>query len=179
MRLAAAATTRMERLVRAIYAELQRMATGLIRFERPGHSLQPSDLVHEVLLRLLEGDTLADLPNRRCLFAAAAKAMRRVLIDHARRRRARKREGRHVRVPLDETFAYFEEQHLDVVAVHEALDRLALQHSRPAQVVELRFFGGLTVPEVAGVLDVSETTVEDDWRFARAWLRGELGGLAP
>jgi RNA polymerase sigma factor (TIGR02999 family) len=169
----------MERLVRVVYAELRRMAAGLMHFERPGHTLQPSDLVHEVLLRLLEGDTLADVPNRRCLFAAAAKAMRHVLIDHARRRRARKRDGTRVRVPLDEALAYFDEQHLDVEAVHETLDRLALQHPRPAQVVELRFFGGLTVPEVAEVLDVSETTVEGDWRFARAWLHGELGGPWP
>src|SRR5262245_13527052 len=92
----------MDRLVEAIYGELRRIATGLMQRERPGHTLQPSALVHEALLRLLEGDTLADVPNRHCLFAAAAKAMRRVLIDHARRRRARKREGHWVRVPLDE-----------------------------------------------------------------------------
>jgi RNA polymerase sigma factor (TIGR02999 family) len=169
----------MERLVRVIYAELRRMASGLMHFERPGHTLQPCDLVHEVLMRPLEVDTMAEVPNHHCLFAAAAKAMCHVLIDHARRRRARKREGTRVRVPLDEALAYFEEQHLDVEAVHEALDRLALQHARPAQVVELRFFGGLTAPEVAEILDDSVTTVEGDWRFARAWLHGELGGLAP
>jgi RNA polymerase sigma factor (TIGR02999 family) len=165
-----------ERLVRAIYAELRRIARGLMRHERPGHTLQPSALVHEALLRLLDGDVLADIPNRRWLFAAAAQAMRQVLVDHARRRRARKREGGRVRVPLDRVLAGFEEQGLDVIALHEALEGLAHAHPRPAQVVDHRFFGGLTVPEVAELLDISDTTVESDWRFARAWLRDRLGG---
>jgi RNA polymerase sigma factor (TIGR02999 family) len=165
-----------ERLVRTIYAELRRTAGGLMRRERPGHTLQPSALVHEALLRLLEGDALADLPNRRCLFAAAAQAMRQVLVDHARRRNARKRDGNRVRVPLDRVLAGFEEQGLDVIALHEALESLAQVHPRPARVVDLRFVVGLTVPEVAAMLDVSDTTVEADWRFARAWLRDRLGG---
>jgi RNA polymerase sigma factor (TIGR02999 family) len=165
-----------DRLVRAIYGELRRMAGGLMRHERPGHTLQPSALVHEALLRLLSGETLADVPNRRYLFAAAAQAMRQVLVDHARRRNARKRDGNRVRVPLDQVLAGFEEQGLDVIALHEALERLAQGHPRRAQVVDLRFFGGLSVPEVAEALEVSDTTVESDWRFARAWLKGELGG---
>src|SRR5262245_42103600 len=94
-----------ERRVRAIYAELRRTAGGLMRRERPGHTLQPSALVHEALLRLLDGDALADVPNRRYLFAAAAQAMRQVLVDHVRRRRRRKREGERVRVPLDQALA--------------------------------------------------------------------------
>src|SRR5262245_22643774 len=165
-----------ERLVRAIYAELRRTAGGLMRRERPGHTLQPSALVHEALLRLLDGDALADVPNRRYLFAAAAQAMRQVLVDHARRRRARKREGNRVRVPLDQVLAGFDEQGLDVIALHEALERLAQDHPQPAQVVDLRFFGGLSIPEVAETFGVSDTTIESDWRFARAWLRGQLGG---
>ena len=168
-----------ERLVRAIYAELRRTAGGLMRRERPGHTLQPSALVHEALLRLLDGDALADVPHRRYLFAAAAQAMRQVLVDHARRRHARKRDGNRVRVPLDEALAHLEEQGLDVIALHEALERLAQDHPRPAQVVDLRFFGGLSVPEVAEALDVSTGTVEGDWRVARAWLRGQLGDAAP
>ena len=164
-----------ERLVRAIYAELRRTAGGLMRRERPGHTLQPSALVHEALLRLLDGDTLADVPNRRYLFAAA-QAMRQVLVEHARRRRARKRDGNRVRVPLDQVLAGFDEKGLDVIALHEALERLAQEHPRPAQVVDLRFFGGLSVPEVAEALALSDTTIESDWRFARAWLRGQLGG---
>jgi RNA polymerase sigma factor (TIGR02999 family) len=165
-----------ERLVRAIYGELRRTAGGLMRRERPGHTLQPSALVHEALLRLLDGDTLAEIPNRRYLFAAAAQAMRQVLVEHARRRRARKREGARVRVPLDQVLAGFDEQGLDVIALHEALERLAQDHPRPARVVDLRFFGGLSVPEVAEILELSDTTIESDWRLARAWLRGQLGG---
>ena len=165
-----------ERLVRAIYAELRRMAAGLLRREGPGHTLQPSALVHEALLRLLDGDALADVPNRRYLFAAAAQAMRQVLVDHARRRHAAKRLGGRIRRPLDEALVACEEQGLDVLALHDALDRLAPAHPRPAQVVTLRFFGGLSVPEVAAALAVSDTTIESDWRFARAWLKGQLGG---
>jgi RNA polymerase sigma factor (TIGR02999 family) len=165
-----------ERLVRAIYAELRRTAGGLMRHERPGHTLQTTALVHEALLRLLDGDTMADVPNRRYLFAAAAQAMRQVLVDHARRRHARKRHGNRVRVPLDQVLAGFDAQGLDVIDLHDALERLAQDHPRPAQVVDLRFFGGLSVPEVAETLAVSDTTVESDWRFARAWLKGQLGG---
>jgi RNA polymerase sigma-70 factor (ECF subfamily) len=165
-----------ERLVRAIYAELRRIAGGLMRRERSGHTLQPSALVHEALLRLLDGDTLADVPDRRYLFVAAAQAMRQVLVDHARRRHAAKRLGGRIRRPLDEALVAFEEQGLDVIALHDSLDQLARSNPRQAQVVTLRFFGGLSVPEVAATLEVSDTTVEGDWRFARAWLKGQLGG---
>jgi RNA polymerase sigma factor (TIGR02999 family) len=165
-----------DRLTRAIYGELRRTAGGLMRHERPGHTLQTTALVHETLLRLLDGDALTDVPNRRYLFAAAAQAMRQVLVDHARRRHARKRDGNRVRVPLDQVLAGFDEQGLDVIALHEALERLAQEHPRPARVVDLRFFGGLSVPEVAETLAVSDTTIESDWRFARAWLKGRLGG---
>jgi RNA polymerase sigma factor (TIGR02999 family) len=165
-----------DRLVQAIYAELRRIAGGLMHHERPGHTLQPSALVHEALMRLLEGDVLADVPNRRYLFAAAAQAMRQVLVDHARRRRSAKREGGRARVPLDGALVALEEQGLDALALHEALDRLAQAHPRQAQVVTLRFFDGLSVPEVAETLEVSATTVESDWRFTRAWLKGHLGG---
>jgi RNA polymerase sigma factor (TIGR02999 family) len=165
-----------DRLIRAIYDELRRTAGRLMRRERPGHTLQPSALVHEALLRLRDGDALADIPNRRYLFAAAAQAMRQVLVDHARHRRTRKRGGHRVRVPLDQVLASFEEQGLEVIDLHQALDRLAQAHPRQAQVVTLRFFGGLSVPEVAETLEVSDTTIESDWRFARAWLKGQLGG---
>jgi RNA polymerase sigma factor (TIGR02999 family) len=102
--------------------------------------------------------------------------MRQSLVDHARRRRTSKRSGQRARVPLDGALAAFDERGLDVVALHEALERLARTLPRQAQVVELRFFGGLSVPEVAVTLGVSDTTVESDWRFARAWLRGQIGG---
>jgi RNA polymerase sigma factor (TIGR02999 family) len=164
------------RLVRAIYDELRRMASRLMRRERPDHTLQASALVNEALLRLLSGEALADAPDRRYLFGAAAQAMRQVLVDHARRRRTSKRPGNRARVPLDTVLAAFDERGLDVIALHEALEGLAQAHPRQAQVVELRFFGGLSVPEVVEALGVSDTTVETDWRFARAWLRGQLGG---
>ncbi len=104
--------------------------------------------------------------------------MRRVLIEHARRRGSRKRGGNRVRVPLDQVLAGFEDQGVDVLALNEALEQLAKAHPRQAQVAILRFFGGLSVPDVADVLvpRVSKTTVETDWRFARAWLKRQLGG---
>jgi RNA polymerase sigma-70 factor, ECF subfamily len=164
-----------ERLTRAVYGELRRMAEALMRRERPGHTLQPSALVNEALIRLFDGEVLARARDRRYLFAAAASAMRQVLVDHARARDAAKRAGRRERVPLDQVLDYFEERKLDVIALHESLDRLMAFDERQGLVVALRFFLGLSVPEVAAALDVSIVTVERDWRVARAWLRGQLG----
>jgi RNA polymerase sigma factor (TIGR02999 family) len=164
------------RLVRAIYAGLRRIAHGLMHQERPGRKLQPGALVDETLIRLLEGDVLADVPNRRYHFAAAARAMRQVLVDHVRRHGATKSDPGGTRQRLDEALNSFEEQGLDVIDLHEALPHLTPAHLRPAQAVDLRFVVGLTVREVAAPLDVSDTTVEADWRFARAWPRDRLGG---
>jgi RNA polymerase sigma factor (TIGR02999 family) len=164
-----------DRLVQGVYGELRRMADGMMRRERPDHTLQPSALVNEVLIRLFESDSLTRATDRRYLFAAAAQAMRQVLVDHARRRHAAKRAGNRDRVPLDNALAYFEEQHLDVIALNEALDRLMALNERQGLIVALRFFAGLSVPEVAEVLDVSAGTVEADWRIARAWLHVQLG----
>jgi RNA polymerase sigma-70 factor, ECF subfamily len=164
-----------EKLVQAIYAELRREAGRRMCRERPDHTLQPSALVHEAVIRLLKEGVLANAPNRRFLFAVAAEAMRRILVEHDRYRRAKKRNGNRVRVPWDEALVAIEEQGLDVIALHEALDRLAQEHPRPAQVVVLRFFGGLSVPEVAEVLGFATKTIENDWKFARAWLMGQLG----
>jgi RNA polymerase sigma factor (TIGR02999 family) len=163
------------RLVRAVYGELHKMAVGFMREERPDHTLQPTALVHEAIIRLFDGDVLGKAPNRRYVFGAAAQAMREILVDHARRRRAGKRIGGRHRLPLDEVLNVFEEQRLDVVALHEAIDRLSQRHERQGQVVTLRFFGGLSVAEVGELLEVSVATVESDWRIARAWLRGQLG----
>jgi RNA polymerase sigma factor (TIGR02999 family) len=165
-----------DRLVRAIYGELRRKAGGLMRRERRDHTLQATALVHEALLRLLNGEVLTEISDRRHLYAAAAQAMREVLVDHARRRNSRKREGHWARVPLDQVLAAYDAQGLDVIDLNQALDRLAKEYPRQAQVVTLRFFGGLSIPEVVESLGVSDTTVESDWRFARAWLRGQLGG---
>jgi len=126
------------------------------------------------VIRLLGGAVFDQSPDRAYLFASAARAMREVLIDHARRRAADRRGGGWERVPLDLVVDYFEGQGLDIVAVHEALDRLAALNERQAQVMTLRYFGGMSVPEVAASLEVSVVTVERDWRLARAWIRDQL-----
>jgi RNA polymerase sigma factor (TIGR02999 family) len=159
-----------------VYAELRRVAAGLMRREHPGHTLPPTAVVHEAVLRLL-GDAAFDrAADRSYLFAAAARAMREVLIDHARRRATDRRGGGRRRVPLDAVADDFADQGLDLVAVHEALDRLAGLHQRQSQVVTLRYFGEMTVPEIAAAREVSVGTVERDWRIARAWLSNGLGG---
>ena len=163
-------------LLGRIYEELRRVAAGLMRRERADHTLSPTAVVHEAVIRLLGESVLDKAADRGFLFASAARAMREVLIDHARRRAADRRGGNRRRVPLDAAVDYFEGQGLDVVAVHEALDRLAEVDARQAQVMTLRYFGGMTVSEVAEALGVSIVTVERDWRLARAWLVGRLGG---
>jgi RNA polymerase sigma factor (TIGR02999 family) len=169
----AGSTDAKSRLLEAVYGEFHRIADGLMRSERRGHTLQPSALVNEAVIRLLDGEAIERAPNRRYLLAAAAQAMRRVLVDHARKRNAR--EGRLERVPLDDVLAYFEEKHMDFIELDDALDRLAAIHERQALVVVLRFFAGISSAQVADVLDVALATVEGDWRFARAWLRSQLG----
>jgi RNA polymerase sigma factor (TIGR02999 family) len=147
-----------------------------MRRERPGHTLSPTAVVHEAVIRLLGEAVFDKAGDRTFLFASAARAMREVLIDHARRRDAGRRGGGQRRVPLDLVVDYFEAQDLDVVAVHDALDRLAELNERQAQIMTLRYYGGMTVPEVAAALGVSVVTVERDWRLARAWLAGQLEG---
>ena len=161
-------------VIARVYEELRGVASGLMRRERRDHTLSPTAVVHEAVMRLL-GDAVFDkASNRSFLFASASRAMREILIDHARRRSAARRGGNWQRLPLDLMVDYFEAQEVDVVAVHEALDRLAGLNDRQSQVITLRYFGGLTVPEVAEALGVSVVTVERDWRLARAWLRSQL-----
>lgn len=163
------------RLVALVYDELHGVAAGLMKRERAGHTLQPTALLNEALVRLLGSDLAAAAHDRRVFYGAAARAMRQVLVDHARRRGAAKRiEGR-AREPLDETIAHVEAHQLDVLALHEALDELAGLHARQAKIVELRSFGGFTVAEVAELLDVSVSLVESDYRKATAFLRLRLG----
>jgi RNA polymerase sigma-70 factor, ECF subfamily len=166
--------TRIEgELLTLAYDELRRVASRLMRRERSDHTLSPTAVVHEAVLRLL-GDVNYAGFDRNYLQAAAARAMREVLIDHARRRAADRRGGGWHRVPIDAVVDYFEAQSLDIVAVHEALERLAVVDERLSQVITLRYFGGMTVAEVAKALGVSVVTVERDWRLGRAWLRGQL-----
>jgi len=143
--------------------------------ERTDHTLQPSALVNEAVLRLVQSQAIDRVEDRQCLFVVAAHTMRQVLVDHARNRGAAKRLGDRKRVPLDDVLAYFEEQHIDVLALQEAIEHLMGQDQRAGLVVVLKFFAGLTTAETAEVLDVSPGTVERDWRIARAWLRGHLG----
>lgn len=165
-----------ERLFLAVYEELRAMAARLMDRERPDHTLQPTALVNEACLKLCGGQALRELPNRGHFFGAASRAMFEILVDHARRREAAKRGGAWRRTPLlDHWLGEFERQDLDILAVREALERLATFHERQSRVVSLRFVLGMSHAEIAELLGVSVGTVEGDWRIARAWLRRELG----
>ena len=163
-------------LIALLYDELRRVASRMMRRERTDHTLSPTAVVHEAVIRLLGEGAFDKATDRSFLFASAARAMREVLIDHARRRGAVRHGGGRRRVALDLVADYFADQGLDVVAVHEALNRLAELNERQSQVMTLRYFGGLSVPEVAAALGVSVVTVERDSRLARAWLGGQLRG---
>jgi RNA polymerase sigma factor (TIGR02999 family) len=152
------------------YDELKRIAAARMAKEPSGHTLSPTALVHEAYLRLV-GDQ--QFENRGHFFAAAAEAMRRVLVDHARARLAGKRGGGSSRVPLDEAHRIAESPE-GVIALDDALARLAVESPQRAELVKLRFFGGLTMPEAAGVLGVSLATAERWWSFTRTWLYAEL-----
>jgi len=161
------------RLMPLVYQELRELAERYLSREPRGHTLQPTALVHEAFLRLMDATHLA--PNGQTHFLAiAANVMRRVLVEHARARHAAKRGGGQMRVTLDSAMAVLPEPDLDLLALDEALEKLATLDARQARVVELRFFGGLTMDEVAEQLGMSKRTVEDDWALARAWLRREL-----
>ena len=163
-------------LVPLVYDELHRMARRYLVRERANVTLQPTALVNEVCLRLLGWDQ-ARWQNRSHFFGVSAQLMRRVLVDIARRRNAERRGGADaVRVPLDEVDLPTAAPDADLVAIDDALERLAVEHPRKARVVELRFFGGLSVDETALALDISLRTVHNDWMFARAWLYRELTG---
>jgi RNA polymerase sigma factor (TIGR02999 family) len=157
-----------------VHDELQRIARRCLRGERAGHSLQPTALVHEAYLRLIEAARV-NWQNRAHFLAMAARMMRRVLVDAARARASQKRGGGAIRVTLTDGARSDEREH-ELVALDDALQALAALDPRRGQVVELRFFGGLTVAETAEVLDVSAETVMRDWKLARAWLRRELSG---
>ncbi len=163
------------RLFEAVYGHLHALAVSLMHGERVDHTLQPSALVNEAVLRLVQSHTVHRVDDRRCLLVAAAHVMRQILVDHARSRNAVKRLGEHKRVPLDDVLAHFDEQRIDVIALQEAVERLMEQDQRAGLVVVLKFFAGLKMTEIAEVLDVSVGTVERDWRLARAWLRGQIG----
>ena len=162
------------KLMPLVYDELRRLAARYFRNERPDHTLQPTALVHEAYLKLVDHSRV-DWQGRTHFFAVSANAMRRVLVDYARGRQRQRRGGGQKKVLLDSQVAPLDFSPVDMMAIDEALERLEQLDERQARVVELRFFGGLNVDEAAHELGVSKRTVEDDWTHAKAWMRTALG----
>jgi RNA polymerase sigma-70 factor (ECF subfamily) len=161
-----------DRLMPLVYEELRALAESYLQRERPDHTLQATALVHEAYLRLIKQEDV-DWRNRAHFFAVAAQAIRRILVDHARGHQSAKRGGDRKRVCLDHDLA-LPEPDLDLLALDEALEELARLHERQARIVELHFFGGLSLKEVAEYLGLSSRTIDGDWCMARAWLRSKL-----
>jgi RNA polymerase sigma factor (TIGR02999 family) len=164
-------------LLPLLYGELRRLATDRMRQTPPGNTLQPTALVHEAYLRLVGGGD-PGWNGRGHFFGAAARAMRDILVEQARRKGAGKHGGGRDRVPLEEAQIAFEEGGDDLVALDGALRRLEARDPTKAQIVMLRYFAGLTAAETAAALGVSERTIEREWRFIKAWLRRDLSGLS-
>jgi len=160
-------------LIEHVYRDLRRLAAGYLRRERADHSLQPTELVGKAFLKLVRENDI-EFQDRSHFFRLAAIVMRRILVDHARAKKAAKRDG--VRIPLDELISADSVQLDLVLEVDQALDRLGAFDERLAQVVEMRFFGGLSEEEIAATLGVTSRTIRREWQTARAWLRGELTG---
>jgi RNA polymerase sigma factor (TIGR02999 family) len=168
-----------EQLLPLVYEELRRAAAAKLASEKPGQTLQTTALVHEAYLRLVGGGGEQHWNSRGHFFAAAAEAMRRILVEQARRRRRLKHGGQRQRVALNSACRVADAESLDLVALDEALTRLAAEHPRKAELVKLRYFAGLTAAEAAAALGVSLATAERDWSFARGWLYAELAEAPP
>jgi len=166
-----------EQLLPLIYADLRRRAAGYLRRERRNHTLNPTALVHETYLRLVDQREVT-WQNRAHFYGIAAAMMRRILVDHARSHEAGKRGGAWRQVPLDDDLAAASAQNVDLIAVDTAVDELTTLDPRQGRVVELRFFGGLSVEETAEVLGVSPATVKREWTMAKAWLHRRLTPLS-
>lgn len=164
----------LDRLTPLVYEELRQQAARYLRRERPGHTMQTTALINEAYLRLIDAKEVR-WQGRAHFFAIAANLMRRILVDHARQRNAAKRGGAPVQVTLDRIVATAKQSNIDVLAIDEALTKLAAIDRQQSQIVELRFFSGLSVEETAAALGVSPRTVKRDWSVARAWLRREIG----
>jgi RNA polymerase sigma factor (TIGR02999 family) len=167
----------LDALTPLVYRELHRLAAGHLRREQPGHTLQPTALIHEAYMRMVD-QTLPDFNSRSHFFGIATHYMRQILVDHARARRAEKRGGGARPVELEEAAACSHESPEDLLALDQALSGLAALDERKARIVELRYFGGLTPPETAELLDISLSTVSRELRSAEAWLKRELAGGA-
>jgi len=164
----------MGELTTLAYQELRRLASGYLRKERPGHTLQPTALVHEAYIRL--ASQRARWESRAHFVAMAASMMRRILVDHARKKQTRKRGSGAERISIAGLRSRNEERSTNLLALHEALEHLAVLDPRQASLVELKFFGGLSVDETAELLGISPATVKREWSHARAWLREQLKG---
>lgn len=160
-------------LLPVIYDELRKLAANYLRRERPDHTLQPTALVHEAYIRLVD-QTRVNWQNRAHFFGVAAQIMRRLLVDHARKHHAEKRGQNFQKLSLDENIDRAVERSSELLALDEALEALALFDQQKARMVELRYFGGLTIEETADVMGVTPTTIKRHWRFAKAWLHGEM-----
>jgi RNA polymerase sigma factor (TIGR02999 family) len=165
-----------EALLPLVYDELRRLARLKLSQEKPGHTLQATALVHEAYLRLVGAEDEAKWQSRGHFFAAAAEAMRRILVDAARRKQSLKRGGDLAREPLDEAQIAAPADDFDLVELDAALTRLEAKDARKAQLVKLRYFAGLTQAQAAAALDISLATADRDWAFAKAWLYREMGG---
>jgi RNA polymerase sigma factor (TIGR02999 family) len=161
-----------------VYNELRRVADRQLRGERTDHTLQPTALVHEAYLRLIEQHSV-DWRNRAHFFGLAAEMMRRIMVNYALKRHAAKRGGHVTRLALDDAVSFAEQREVDLVLLDEALRRLAVIDPQQSRIVELRFFGGLTIEEVAEALGISDSTVKREWRVARAWLYQQISGASP
>ena len=161
-----------QQLAPLVYSHLRQLAASHFRNERPGHSLNPTILVHDAFMRLVNGKATT-FQNRAHFFALASRVMRQILVDHARRKRSIKR-GAGLRAEFDESIEYSDEQSQQFVALDDALSRLEVLDARQARIVEMRYFAGMTVEETALALKISPTTVKEEWKLAKAWLRKEL-----
>jgi len=159
-------------LLELVYDDLRRLASAYMQSERPEHTLQATALVHEAYLRLVDWKNV-NWDNRAQFFAVAAQVMRRILVDHARARQMQKRSGGQ-RIALDDAVSFPHSEDLDVLALEEVLSNLEHIDARQAKIVELRFFGGLSIEETAHVLNISPTTVKREWTFAKSWFQREL-----
>jgi len=163
----------LDELLPVVYGELRKLASSYLRRERVGHTLQPTALVHEAYMRLVD-QTQVQWQNRAHFFGVAAQMMRRILVDHARAHEAEKRGGEFQKLSLDENIDVSGERDVNLVALDDALNLLAEIDPQKMKIVELRFFGGLSVEETAEVLGVSAPTVKRQWRMAKAWLYGQV-----
>ncbi len=161
------------KLVPLVYEELRQIAQRCLRRERQGHTLEPTALVHEAYARLIDQNRVR-WQNRAHFFAIAGQTMRRILVDHARRRHAARRGGPALRLSLDETVAAGDRRDVDLISLDDALNGLTALDASRARIVELRYFGGLSIEETAEVLSISPATVKRDWSVARAWLYREM-----